>query len=110
MEWHLSAQISDQPIDTFLLPYISESELPYRLQESACRFGRASQEECRENRHSTKRPKRALVHQVNPNGGLPVLVDRAREEFVVFETAAILLNLQQHYDPERKLGFDSVSA
>jgi glutathione S-transferase len=26
----------------------------------------------------------------------------------VFETAAILLYLQQHYDPERKLGFDPV--
>ncbi|KAG1882591.1 glutathione S-transferase [Suillus subluteus] len=47
--------------------------------------------------------------KLNPNGRIPVLVDRAREDFVVFETAAILLYLEQHYDPERKLGFDPVS-
>jgi glutathione S-transferase len=47
--------------------------------------------------------------KLNPNGRIPVLVDRAREDFVVFETAAILLYLEQHYDPEKKLGFDPVS-
>ncbi|KAG1785993.1 glutathione S-transferase [Suillus plorans] len=47
--------------------------------------------------------------KLNPNGRIPVLVDHAREDFVVFETAAILLYLEQHYDPERKLGFDPVS-
>lgn len=46
--------------------------------------------------------------KLNPNGRIPVLVDRAREDFVVFETAAILFYLEQHYDPERKLGFDPV--
>ncbi|KAG1848731.1 glutathione S-transferase C-terminal-like protein [Suillus subalutaceus] len=47
--------------------------------------------------------------KLNPNGRIPVLVDRAREDLVVFETAASLLYLEQHYDPERKLGFDPVS-
>ncbi|OAX44279.1 glutathione S-transferase [Rhizopogon vinicolor AM-OR11-026] len=46
--------------------------------------------------------------KLNPNGRIPVLVDRQRENFVVFETAAILLYLEQHYDPEKKLGFDPV--
>ncbi|KAG1745817.1 glutathione S-transferase [Suillus paluster] len=46
--------------------------------------------------------------KLNPNGRIPVLVDRQRENFVVFETAAILLYLEQHYDPEFGLGFDPV--
>ncbi|KAI0771924.1 glutathione S-transferase C-terminal-like protein [Trametes elegans] len=44
--------------------------------------------------------------KLNPNGRIPVLVDGNRNDFVVFETAAILLYLQQHYDKENKFGFD----
>jgi len=44
--------------------------------------------------------------KLNPNGRIPVLVDRSRDNFVVFETAAIVLYLQQHYDKENKFGFD----
>lgn len=44
---------------------------------------------------------------MNPNGRIPVLVDRARNNFVVFETAAILLYLAQRCDAEeRKFSFD----
>ncbi|KAI0080730.1 glutathione S-transferase C-terminal-like protein [Panus rudis PR-1116 ss-1] len=43
--------------------------------------------------------------KLNPNGRIPVLVDRSRNNFVVFETAAILLYLQQHYDKDNKFGF-----
>ncbi|KAJ3485037.1 hypothetical protein NLI96_g5227 [Meripilus lineatus] len=46
---------------------------------------------------------------LNPNGRIPVLKDRSRNDFVVFETAAILLYLQQHYDKENKFGFDIAS-
>jgi len=45
---------------------------------------------------------------INPNGRIPAIIDRSRNDFKVFETAAILLYLQQHYDKENKLGFDHV--
>ena len=44
--------------------------------------------------------------KLNPNGRIPTIVDHARGDFPVFETAAILLYLQQHYDKENKFGFD----
>ncbi|KAF9073361.1 glutathione S-transferase-like protein [Rhodocollybia butyracea] len=44
---------------------------------------------------------------INPNGRIPAIVDRSRNNFVVFETAAILIYLQRYYDPENKFGWDA---
>lgn len=43
---------------------------------------------------------------MNPNGRMPVLTDRSRNDFHIFETAAILLYLAQHYDPGYHLWFN----
>ena len=55
---------------------------------------------------STNVQKEPWFIKLNPNGRIPTLVDRKRNNFVVFETAAILLYLQQHYDKDNKFGFD----
>ena len=52
--------------------------------------------------------KRPWYIKMNPNGRIPVLVDQARGGFTVFETAAILLYLEQHYDKELVFSFDPV--
>ncbi|KAL6308427.1 glutathione S-transferase [Sparassis latifolia] len=55
---------------------------------------------------STNEQKEPWFIKLNPNGRIPVLVDRQRADFPVFETAAILLYLEQHYDTAQKFGFD----
>lgn len=38
--------------------------------------------------------------KICPNGRVPAIKDTSRNDFVVFETSAILLYLVQHYDPD----------
>ncbi|KAG8933797.1 glutathione S- transferase, nitrogen catabolite repression regulator [Tulasnella sp. 417] len=47
--------------------------------------------------------------KINPNGRLPAIMDLNRGGFNVFETAAIILYLAQHYDTEHRFSFDPVN-
>ncbi|KAJ5047446.1 uncharacterized protein L3040_003273 [Drepanopeziza brunnea f. sp. 'multigermtubi'] len=43
--------------------------------------------------------------KVSPNGRIPAIVDHDRNDFAVFEGAAILAYLTRHYDTENKFSF-----
>ncbi|KIY51622.1 glutathione S-transferase [Fistulina hepatica ATCC 64428] len=58
---------------------------------------------------SKKEQKAPEYVKLNPNGRVPTLVDRSRNDFIVFESSAILIYLLQHYDPEYKLSFNPVT-
>ncbi len=45
-------------------------------------------------------PKEDWFLQINPNGRIPALKDPNRGDHCVFETAAIILYLEKHYDPK----------
>ncbi|KAF5318072.1 hypothetical protein D9619_012161 [Psilocybe cf. subviscida] len=55
---------------------------------------------------STNVQKEPWFIKLNPNGRIPTLVDHSRGDFSVFETAAIILYLAQHYDKDHVLWFD----
>lgn len=41
--------------------------------------------------------------------GIPAIIDHDRDQFSVFETAAILMYLTRHYDPEHKFTFSDIN-
>ncbi|KAI0055858.1 glutathione S-transferase-like protein [Artomyces pyxidatus] len=55
---------------------------------------------------STNVQKEPWFIALNPNGRIPTLTDRSRDNFNVFETAAILLYLQKYFDKNNIFAFD----
>ncbi|TNY20580.1 glutathione S-transferase [Rhodotorula diobovata] len=47
-----------------------------------------------------------FLAEVNPNGRIPAIIDRSKNDTRVFETGAILLYLSRTYDKEYKLHFE----
>ncbi|KAF7985521.1 hypothetical protein HWV62_3745 [Athelia sp. TMB] len=79
------------------------------LEELKAVYGSTIDYEVRKLDFSKTEQKEPWFLEINPNGRIPALVDHSRGDFKVFETAAILLYLEQHYDPERKFTFDPQS-
>ncbi|KAJ3081040.1 glutathione S-transferase [Rhizoclosmatium globosum] len=52
---------------------------------------------------SKKEQQEEWFQKINPNGKIPALVDHKHGDFAIFESAAILLWLAEHYDPENIL-------
>ncbi|KAF8351523.1 glutathione S-transferase [Amanita rubescens] len=55
---------------------------------------------------SKKAQKEPWFLKLNPNGRIPVVVDHQRDDYVVFETSAIMLYIAQHYDTDFHFWFD----
>ncbi|GJJ11031.1 hypothetical protein Clacol_005262 [Clathrus columnatus] len=47
--------------------------------------------------------------KLNPNGRLPTLIDHSKEDFVIWESSAILLYIAQHFDTEHKISYDPIN-
>ncbi|KAG6918944.1 hypothetical protein DXG01_010599 [Tephrocybe rancida] len=45
--------------------------------------------------------------KLNPNGRIPVLIDHSADNFPIFESAAILLYLEQNCDTKKAFSFDA---
>ncbi|KAF7965671.1 hypothetical protein HWV62_18716 [Athelia sp. TMB] len=98
--------MSTKPFLLYTGPTPNGHKVSILLEELKAVYGSAVDYDVEKIDISTNRQKEPWFIKLNPNGRIPVLVDRSRNNFNVFETAAILLYLEQHYDKEKKFTFD----
>jgi len=100
--------MSSKTFTFYTSPTPNGKKVSVYLEELKAVYGSKVDYEVRKIDMSKNEQKEEWFIKINPNGKIPALVDHARGDFVVFESAAILLYLAQHYDTENKLSFDAV--
>jgi len=94
-----------KPFFLYTCPTTNGHKVSILLEELKAVYGSAVDYDFESIDISTMRQKEPWFIKLNPNGRVPVLVDHSRNDFVVFETAAILIYLAHHYDKESKFVF-----
>ncbi|EIW80938.1 glutathione S-transferase [Coniophora puteana RWD-64-598 SS2] len=101
--------MSSKPLLLYTAPTPNGKKVSVYLEELKAIYGDKVAYDVQKIDISKNTQKEPWFIKLNPNGRIPVLVDRARGDFPVFETAAILLYLAQHYDTEKKFVFDAAT-
>jgi len=101
--------MSTKPFLLYTAPTPNGLKVSVLLEELRAVYGSAVDYDVHKIDISKNTQKEPWFIKLNPNGRIPVLVDRSRNNFAVFETAAILLYLEKHYDKEKRFVFDEES-
>ncbi|EGO01974.1 hypothetical protein SERLA73DRAFT_177650 [Serpula lacrymans var. lacrymans S7.3] len=97
---------SSKPFVLYTGPTPNGHKVSVLLEELKAVYGNAVDYEVFRIDISTNVQKEPWFIKLNPNGRIPVLTDKSRNNFNVFETAAILLYLEHHYDKEKRFTFE----
>ncbi|KIJ69987.1 hypothetical protein HYDPIDRAFT_104656 [Hydnomerulius pinastri MD-312] len=99
------------PLLFYTAPTPNGHKVSIMLEELKAAYGDAIKYEVEKIDISTNRQKEPFFIALNPNGRIPVIVDRSHkpEPFPVFESAAILLYLVRKYDTEGRFSFPAGS-
>ncbi|KAJ7644061.1 putative theta class glutathione s-transferase [Roridomyces roridus] len=99
-----STMASNKPIMLYTLGTPNGRKISIFLEELKANYG--LEYEVQKIDFSKNEQKEPWFIQLNPNGRIPTIVDRSRDNHTVFETGAILQYLAKFYDKEKKFSFD----
>jgi glutathione S-transferase len=101
----MSSTESNKPILLYTAPTPNGFKVSVFLEELRAQYG-GPDYELFQVKLSDNVQKEPWYIKLNPNGRIPAITDRSRDNFNVFESAAILLYLAQHYDKDHVFSFD----